>query len=139
MRQSRLGLMRIGSRIIRREVIELLGKVCAVSVGTMEIVDGMAYWDDGYLIVFDDRDKHEWTMMGMARWFSEPTIRTMIRIIRSGCCRCRIFGTGGLRHGRRHRADILSVHRFEPSENSPGRSFWRMLGMQGRGIGYCVK
>ena len=56
----------------KEEVIELLGKVCAVSVGTMEIVDSMAYWDDGYLIVFDDRDKHEWTMMGLARWFSDP-------------------------------------------------------------------
>ena len=56
----------------KQAVIELLGKVCAVSVKTMDIVDSMAYWDDGYLIVFDDRDKHEWTMMGLARWFSEP-------------------------------------------------------------------
>ena len=53
-------------------MIALLGRVCAVSVGTMEVVDGMAYWEDGYLIVFDDRDKHEWTMMGLARWFSDP-------------------------------------------------------------------
>ena len=56
----------------KQAVIELLGKVCAVSVKTMDIVDSMAYWDDGYLIVFDDRDKHEWAMMGLARWFSEP-------------------------------------------------------------------
>ena len=31
----------------------------------------MAYWDDGYLIVFGDRDKHEWSMMSLSHWFSE--------------------------------------------------------------------
>ena len=56
----------------KEEVIELLGRVCAVSLGTMGIVDGMAYWDGGYLVVFDDRDGHEWTMMGLQSMFSRP-------------------------------------------------------------------
>ena len=53
-------------------VIDLLQRVCAVSVKTMEIVDGMAYWEDGLLVVFGDRDKHEWGMMGVEAMFSEP-------------------------------------------------------------------
>ena len=56
----------------KERVIELLQRVCAVSVKTMDIVDGMAYWDDGKLVVFGDRDKHEWGMMGLAHWSSEP-------------------------------------------------------------------
>ena len=56
----------------KERVIELLRRVCTVSVNTMEMVDGMAYWDDGYLIVFADRDKHEWTMMGLWSMFSRP-------------------------------------------------------------------
>ena len=56
----------------KERVIDLLQRVCAVSVKTMEIVDGMAYWEDGYLIVFGDRDKHEWSMMGVQAMFSEP-------------------------------------------------------------------
>ena len=56
----------------KERVIDLLQRVCAVSVKTMEIVDGMAYWEDGYLIVFGDRDKHEWSMMGVEAMFSEP-------------------------------------------------------------------
>ena len=44
----------------KEQVIDLLQRVCAVSVRTMELVDGMAYWDDeGKLVVFGDRDKHE--------------------------------------------------------------------------------
>ena len=56
----------------KEHVIDLLQRVCTVSVKTMEIVDGMAYWDDGLLVVYGDRDKHEWSMMGLAHWFSEP-------------------------------------------------------------------
>ena len=56
----------------KERVIDLLQRVCAVSVKTMEIVDDMAYWEGGKLIVFGDRDKHEWGMMGLAHWFSEP-------------------------------------------------------------------
>ena len=33
----------------KERVIDLLQRVCAVSVKTMDIVDGMAYWDDGKL------------------------------------------------------------------------------------------
>ena len=47
----------------------MLQRVCTVSVKTMDIVDGMAYWEDGYLIVFGDRDKHEWAMLGLSQWF----------------------------------------------------------------------
>ena len=50
----------------KEHVIDLLRRVCTVSVKTMEIVDRMAYWDGGRLIVFGDRDKHEWAMMGLA-------------------------------------------------------------------------
>ena len=56
----------------KEHVIDLLMRVCAVSVKTMDIVDGMAYWEDGYLVVYGDRDKHEWGMMGLSHWFSEP-------------------------------------------------------------------
>ena len=56
----------------KERVIDLLKRVCAVSVKTMEIVDGMAYWEDGYLVVFGDRDKHEWGMMGVEAMFREP-------------------------------------------------------------------
>ena len=45
----------------KEEVIELLGRVCAVSVKTMDVVDDMAYWDDeGKLVVFGDRDKFDY-------------------------------------------------------------------------------
>ena len=56
----------------KEHVIDLLMRVCTASVKTMEIVDGMAYWDDGLLVVYGDRDKHEWGMMGLSHWFSEP-------------------------------------------------------------------
>jgi len=49
----------------KEQVIDLLQRVCTVSVKTMDIVDGMAYWDEGDLVVFGDRDKHEWQTMGM--------------------------------------------------------------------------
>ncbi len=55
----------------KERVIDLLRRVCTVSVKTMEIVDGMAYWDDGYLVVYGDRDKHEWSMMGMSQWVKD--------------------------------------------------------------------
>ena len=41
----------------KEQVIDLLRRVCAVSVRTMEVVDDMAIWeDDGNLLVFGDRD-----------------------------------------------------------------------------------
>ena len=56
----------------KERVIDLLKRVCTVSVKTMQTVDDMAYWEDGKLIVFGDRDKHEWGMMGLEAMFSEP-------------------------------------------------------------------
>ncbi len=56
----------------KERVIDLLKRVCTVSVKTMDVVDGMAYWDDDHLVVFGDRDKHEWGMLGLSHWFSEP-------------------------------------------------------------------
>ena len=68
--RDRFNKYRLADR--KEQLIELLGRVCAVSVGTMEIVDDMAYWDAGNLIVFGDRDKHELAMLALSHWFSEP-------------------------------------------------------------------
>ena len=54
----------------KERVIDLLRRVCTVSVQTMDVVDDMAYWEDGHLIVFGDRDKHEWSMLGLQAMFS---------------------------------------------------------------------
>ncbi len=56
----------------KERVIDLLQRVCAVSVRTMEIVDGMAYWDGDDLIVFGDRDKFEFAALALSQWFNEP-------------------------------------------------------------------
>ena len=56
----------------KEDVIDLLRRVCAVSVRTMDVVDDMAYWDGEYLVVFGDRDKHEWSMMALQAMFSRP-------------------------------------------------------------------
>ena len=53
-------------------VIDLLRRVCTVSVKTMEIVDGMAYWDGDDLVVFGDRGKQEMASLGLSQWFSKP-------------------------------------------------------------------
>ncbi|MDE2780766.1 MAG: N-6 DNA methylase [Chloroflexota bacterium] len=49
----------------KEQVIDLLRRVCAVSVKTVEIVRSMAYWEGGQLIVFGDRDKREWETMAL--------------------------------------------------------------------------
>ena len=54
----------------KEQVIDLLRRVCTVSVKTMDVVDDMAYWEDGHLIVFGDRDKHERSMLGLQAMFS---------------------------------------------------------------------
>ena len=41
------------------KVIDLLRRVCTVSVATMEIVDSMAQWKDEELVVYGDRDQHK--------------------------------------------------------------------------------
>ena len=56
----------------KERVIDLLRRVCTVSVKTMALVDSMAYWQDGQLIVFDDRDKNEWETAALLEWFGEP-------------------------------------------------------------------
>ena len=56
----------------KERVVDLLGRVCAVSDATMCIVDGMAFWDGKYLVAMAERDKMEWTMMGLASMFSRP-------------------------------------------------------------------
>ena len=56
----------------KEHVIDLLRRVCTVSVRTMEIVDGMAYWDGDDLVVFGDRDKHEIAALGLSQWGNEP-------------------------------------------------------------------
>ena len=56
----------------KERVIDLLRRVCTVSVKTMDIVDRMAYWEGKELVVFGDRDKYEWSMMGLHAMFSEP-------------------------------------------------------------------
>ena len=56
----------------KERVIDLLGRVCAVSDATICIVDGMAFWDGKYLVAMAKRDKMEWTMLGLASMFSRP-------------------------------------------------------------------
>ena len=67
---ARFGGYRFGAH--KERVVELLGRVCAVSVGTMDIIDDMAMWDGDELLVFGDRDKHEWESLSMWRWSDEP-------------------------------------------------------------------
>ena len=57
----------------KEQVIGLLQRVCAVSVGTMNVVDDMAYWDkEGYLVVYGDRDRHEFASLSLSQWFDRP-------------------------------------------------------------------
>ena len=56
----------------KERVIDLLQRVCTVSVRTMDVVDDMAYWEGDRLVVFGDRDKHEWSMLGLQAMFSRP-------------------------------------------------------------------
>ena len=56
----------------KERVIDLLQRVCTVSVQTMDVVDDMTYWEGDRLVVFGDRDKHEWSMLGLQAMFSRP-------------------------------------------------------------------
>ena len=67
---GRFGGYRFGEH--KERVIELLGRVCAVSAKTMYILDGMAFWDGKYLVVMAERDKLELTGMGLKSIFSFP-------------------------------------------------------------------
>ena len=55
----------------KERVIDLLARVCAVSMATAEIVAGMDYWLDGQLAVSGERDEHEWSMLALSQWFGE--------------------------------------------------------------------
>ena len=48
------------------KVIDLLRRVCTVSVKTMDVVDDMAYWEGDQLVVHGDRDKREWSLLGLS-------------------------------------------------------------------------
>ena len=56
----------------KERVIDLLQRVCTVSVRTMDVVDDMAYWEGDRLVVFGDRDKGEWSMAGLAQLHNRP-------------------------------------------------------------------
>ena len=56
----------------KERVIDLLQRVCTVSVRTMDVVDDMAYWEGDRLVVFGDRDKGEWSMAGVAQLHNRP-------------------------------------------------------------------
>ena len=61
----------------KEQVIDLLQRVCAVSVRTMDVVDDMAcQLDDGHLGVYGDRDEYEW-MPGRKghRWHYGPSAK----------------------------------------------------------------
>ena len=73
----------------KERVIDLIKRVCTVSVRTMEIVDGMAFWYGEHLVVLAERYKNEWTSMWvdhipivkddedeewLAEWMSMPDI-----------------------------------------------------------------
>ena len=52
----------------KERVIDLLARVCAVSLKTAEIVHDMAFWDDeGRLIVWDDREEDDLAMLALAQ------------------------------------------------------------------------
>ncbi len=53
----------------KERVIDLLQRVCAVSVKTRDVVDDMAYWDGEYLVVYGDRDQDEWATLSVSQWF----------------------------------------------------------------------
>ena len=56
----------------KERVIDLLRRVCAVSVRTVEIVRSMAYLDGEFLVVAGDRERREWETLGLAQWFGDP-------------------------------------------------------------------
>ncbi len=55
----------------KERVIDLLMRVCAVSVATMKIVDSMAYWHGDNLIVFDDREEDDLALLSLAHMAKE--------------------------------------------------------------------
>lgn len=58
----------------QEQLIQLLQRLCTISVQTMDIVDDMAYWDDGLLIVYGDRDHQPegWMDLGVETILNRP-------------------------------------------------------------------
>ena len=56
----------------KEQVIDLLRRVCTVSVETMDVVDSMAHWEDGQLYTFLERDRNEMAMLALSQWADEP-------------------------------------------------------------------
>ena len=56
----------------KERVIDLLRRVCTVSVQTMTIIDGMAYWDGNQLVTSNDRETNELAELSVSQWFDEP-------------------------------------------------------------------
>ena len=58
----------------QEQLIQLLQRLCTVSLKTMDIVDDMAYWDDGLLIVYGDRDLQQdgWMELGVESILNRP-------------------------------------------------------------------
>ena len=55
----------------KERVIDLLMRVCTVSVATMDVVDSMAYWHGDNLIVFDDREEDDFALLSLAHMAKE--------------------------------------------------------------------
>ena len=53
----------------KEQVIDLLQRVCTVSVRTMEIVDSMAHWEEGLgLVTYREREREN----SLPLWLNEP-------------------------------------------------------------------
>ena len=49
----------------KERVIDLLMRVCTVSVATMDLVDDMAYWRNGRLLVFGDKEEDDLGLLSL--------------------------------------------------------------------------
>ena len=56
----------------KERVIDLLRRVCTVSVRTMDIVDSMAYWDGDDLVVWGDREQDDLALVALHDWAQRP-------------------------------------------------------------------
>ena len=56
----------------KEHVIDLLRRVCTVSVKTVEIVGRMAYWEGDKLRAFGDRERDDFTTAALVQWAKEP-------------------------------------------------------------------
>ena len=70
----------------KEQVIDLLRRVCTVSVETMEVVDSMAHWEDGQLYTFLERDRNEMAMLALSQWADEPEDEEWLEELRELPC-----------------------------------------------------